>query len=959
MGLAERPPRMVSTAEGGADALEEALVECLERREREGEAGVEAVLAAHPEQRGELEARIRALRRAGLWPGGPAGEPFPERLGEFRLLRRIGGGGMGVVYLAEQTSLGRRVALKLIRPEQLYFPGARERFRREVEAVARLSHPGIVPVHAVGEEQGIPFFAMELVAGLSLTEAIAELRHTGPKLASGAALRSRLAERAPEAAEAARADQPPFSLAWTDACLWIAREVAQALEHAHQRGVLHRDVKPSNVVLAADGRAVLVDFGLASTRGATAITRTGSHLGSLAYMAPEQVRGEEADARTDVYALGVTLYELLAFRPPYEARETLALTRAILEGRPPRLASPAGPLRSDVAAAVAVAMDASPQRRYASAADFARDLTNLLERRPIEARPSGSWVRLARWAQRQPAAAAAAGLTLVLAVGGPLVFGLQQHRAADQQRKLAAQIEVQRLKAVAEQENAQASFLRAMDAVDTLLTRVGDARLEHVPQAEEVRRELLEDALDFYGRFLEERSEDPEVLLRTARTHVKVGDIRRLLDDRDGSVAAYEQAVAILRGLGEGARALELCQMLGDLGSTLIDAGRYEEAERAYREARSLGLELMSGEPHSVAVHAALGKARHGLAIVLADTGRSAESLAAYDEAIEDLGLVADQDLGSPDGRARLAAALDARAVHLRHEQRLDEAEASARRAVEVLEALHAEDPIHTGHRRALGTALSGLGIQLSQAQQPDAESTLRRGIEVQESLAEEFPRVGLYQRDLAATCQNLGIQLARSGKLDDAQPFFERARAIYERLAEGEGENAELHNLVGAMLGNVAKLELARGDATAALGLLGKAIARQERALASSPNHRGFKIHLGQHRTARAQALLQLGRHAEAAEEIRASEPYFAHTGQGLLDSAGMLAACSDVASQDPALPEEERSSAADTYAAEALALLGEALRLGIDPASLAASSALAPLRSQRAFQELVSQGR
>jgi serine/threonine protein kinase len=950
---------MVSTAEGGADALEEALVECLERREREGEAGVEAVLAAHPEQRGELEARIRALRRAGLWPGGPTGEPFPERLGEFRLLRRIGGGGMGVVYLAEQTSLGRRVALKLIRPEQLYFPGARERFRREVEAVARLSHPGIVPVHAVGEEQGIPYFAMELEAGLSLAEAIAELRDAGPKPASGAALRSRLAERAPEAAEAARADQPPFSLAWVDACLWIAREVAQALEHAHQRGVLHRDVKPSNVVLAADGRAVLVDFGLASTRGASAITRTGSHLGSLAYMAPEQLRGEEADARTDVYALGVTLYELLAFRPPYEARETLALTRAVLEGRPPRLTSPAGPLRSDVAAVVAVAMDASPQCRYASAADFARDLTNLLERRPVEARPAGPWVHLARWAQRQPAAAAAAALAFVVVVGGPFVFGLQQRRAADEQRALAAQIEVQRLKAVAGEERATASFLRAMDAVDSLLTRVGDERLEHVPQAEEVRRELLEDALAFYGRFLEERSEDPQVQLRTARTNAKVGGIRRLLDDGDGAVAAFEQAVGILRRLGDGASQLELCQTLGDLGATLTLAGRFEEAEPACREARSLGQALTREDPLSVAAHSALGKACHGLAVVLANTGRIAEGLAAYDEAIDALGFVAEQDPEGLDGRARLAVALDSRAIHLRRDKRLDQAEKSSRRAVEVLEALHVEDPVHSGHRRALGSAWSGLGVQLSRAEQSGAEQALRRALEVQEGLAQEFPRVGLYQRDLAATYQNLGIQLAHSGSLGEAAAPFERAREIYEELAERDPGGAELHNLVGAVLGNLGSLELAKKNGAAALELLDAAIARQERALSSSPKHPGYRAHLAQHAFARSRALLQLGRHADAAEAARGLERYWGRTAKALLGVAEALAACSELAGKDPALAEGERADLARSYADEAIAHLREAVALGLESASLASSAGLAPLRAHPAFLELASQGR
>src|SRR5262245_60032547 len=167
---------------GSDDRVESLVAQCLERAETDGASAVDAVCARHPDLADAVRERLAALDVLGLVGAAPAAAQsgFPERLGEFRLLRRLGGGGMGVVYLAEQSKLGRRVALKLIRPEHLYFPGARERFRREVEAVARLQHPGIVPVHTVGEEGGIPYFTMEYVEGHTLEDVLRALRGRSP-----------------------------------------------------------------------------------------------------------------------------------------------------------------------------------------------------------------------------------------------------------------------------------------------------------------------------------------------------------------------------------------------------------------------------------------------------------------------------------------------------------------------------------------------------------------------------------------------------------------------------------------------------------------------------------------------------------------------------------------------------------------------------------------------------------
>ncbi|MFO0983351.1 MAG: serine/threonine-protein kinase [Planctomycetota bacterium] len=311
-----------------ADPIEDLIAECLARIDIDGERAVEAVCERHPELAPQVRrglARLRALGMAGDEPA--VMDAFPERLGNFKLLRRLGCGGMGVVYLAEQESLGRRVALKVIRPESLYFPGARDRFEREIKAVAQLEHPGIVPIYTVGEDQGVPYFAMEWVDGVTLDHALNELGSKAPERLVAADF-----ARAVGACE----PWPAARASWVELCGDLVCRLAQALHHAHERGVIHRDVKPSNILLARDGRVLLFDFGLALTDGGARLTRTGSQMGSLPYMSPEQLRGESSriDRRTDVYSLGVVLFELLTLKAPYLSNATELLRKQILEGRP-------------------------------------------------------------------------------------------------------------------------------------------------------------------------------------------------------------------------------------------------------------------------------------------------------------------------------------------------------------------------------------------------------------------------------------------------------------------------------------------------------------------------------------------------------------------------------------------------------------------------------------------------
>ncbi|MBL8862614.1 MAG: SUMF1/EgtB/PvdO family nonheme iron enzyme [Planctomycetes bacterium] len=423
--------------EGRID-LEARLVEALDARTRGGDPGLADWLRDHPSCADLVRERLARLATLGLLDvGRDDGVPPPvESIAGFRLVERLGEGGMGLVWIAEEVALGRRVALKMVRPEQLWFDGARERFRREVEAVARLAHPAIVPVYAAGEEGGVPWFTMELVDGASLLDVLRMLRGRDPASLRGADLAAAIDASRPRRAGADGAEPargPLFEGTWTEAALQIGRQIAEALEHAHARGIVHRDVKPSNVALTRTGRAMLLDFGLARTAHATRLTRSDAQPGSLPYMSPEQLAGaDDVDARTDVYSLGATLYELLTLRPAFGGANATEVATRIAAGDVARPRALVPRLARDVETVTLKALAPAREARYPSAGDLARDLGNLLAHRPVEARRAGFGLRLLRWAQRHPrlSASAAAVVPLVL-VGAALVAGLERARSAE------------------------------------------------------------------------------------------------------------------------------------------------------------------------------------------------------------------------------------------------------------------------------------------------------------------------------------------------------------------------------------------------------------------------------------------------------------------------------------------------------------------------------------------------
>jgi WD40 repeat protein len=324
-------------------------------------------------------------------------EPW-ARLGGYDLFEEIGRGGMGVVYRARQRDLGRIVAVKVLLDAGFASDAQKERFRREAEAVAKLMHPAIVSIHETGESDGLPWFSMDYLEGPGLEQRVRQSPPSGRESAN------------------------------------LLREIADAVAHAHSRGILHRDLKPSNVLLDAAGRPHITDFGIAVDRfGRTTpdpgLTRTGQSLGSPGYAAPELVQGGKADERSDVYGLGAILYHLLTGRPPYQGTTLGSILRQVREDDPVMPSRLVPGVSRDLETIAMKCLRKDPGDRYENAVAFGEDLGRWLEGAPVKARPLGPVRRAMRWCRRRPALATLAAATCLLVAvvtGGSLAYAKRQ-----------------------------------------------------------------------------------------------------------------------------------------------------------------------------------------------------------------------------------------------------------------------------------------------------------------------------------------------------------------------------------------------------------------------------------------------------------------------------------------------------------------------------------------------------
>ena len=603
----------------------------------------EAFFAHEPELAQELAECLDALEFIHAAAGGSgsmsddAPDASPEALrpaavlGDYRLIRRVGRGGMGVVYEARQLSLDRRVALKVLPQASALDPAHLQRFRIEAQAAAQLHHPRIVPIYAVGFERGVHFYAMQFIEGQSLAGVIEDLRRLGREplsAPSGAETTTQTITPSPDrpsivpdsGAPPAERAQPgstwpePGARRGPGAFRAFARlgiQAAEALEHAHEMGILHRDIKPSNLLIDEPGDLWVADFGLALFQDEPGVTRTGDLVGTVRYMSPEQALGRLSfDPRSDVYSLGATLYELLTLRPAFGAADRQALLRQIEQEEPisPRRIDPQVP--RDLETIVLKAMSKEPSQRYASARELAEDLTRFLEDRPILARAPTALGHAAKWARRhRPILYTAAAIVFAAwSLGSALLWRERQEtlkvnkelQIALRDKDRAHQAEIQ---ALLQGDKAFEQVTRLLDLADNLTMK----GMEHVAIASSSRGPN-KDTWAFYEwarSFYEHLTTEPHLGPRMHALAFRRLGFTRMVTNRDPRAEQdFRRSIAMYQNLlagspGDPELVAGLVDVQNSLGMWLMWSNRMGEAVPEFRRAISLEEEQVSQHPEA------------------------------------------------------------------------------------------------------------------------------------------------------------------------------------------------------------------------------------------------------------------------------------------------------------------------------------------------------------------------
>lgn len=834
------------------------------------------LLAEHPDLADILREALDGLdlvRRAadGLKPHDPlfpfgTQESLASRmpLGDFMIQREIGRGGMGVVYEAEQLSLGRRVALKVL-PFAAALDGKQlARFKNEATAAAQLHHSNIVPVFAVGYDRGVHYYAMQLIEGITMADLIRQMQHeewdklrverasarpTGTikdhssvtsshvdllaHESSTKPYRKKEERPAPPAHPSnvfpdATADethtnpQPLTRALYTSHYSQPLREryrslarlglqAAEALEYAHSMGVIHRDIKPANLLIDGRGHLWVTDFGLAHYRRSGDLTMSGDLMGTARYMSPEQTRGDRGrvDHHTDIYSLGVSLYELLTQRQAFTGQDWNDLLDQITNKEPkaPRKVRSDMPLELDII--IQKSMAKNPHERYATAGDLAEDLRRFLEDRPILAKKPSFLHVLGKWGRRHRSLLAAAGSVLIIAFFALLWFSF---RLLEEQERSAA-----------EYQKALRSRQAARLAVDTMYTKVAEHWLDSQPALMPMQVYFLEQALQFYEHDVAEAGSDPNVALQQAIAQRRIADIRRTLGDGEKAERAYHRAIQLfnqlkVRDAMERSYQIELARTYHGFGLFWFNKNDLFQAISYFQKAEQID-RMIHDAPMNRSISEADIAVDYG--VLLCDMGsvlRRSFQIAPSHRLTQEAGNPLDQ------AQAKLNRAYD-----ILSKQRLN--------LVDAIDQLKSRSDGQVNRLREdrarvdreLARCFLELGILFHWKQDlAQAERFWQLGLQRIDALAKEFPLDWKYKRLYANSHLQIGISCFQNKQFREAEQYFRQAVASNEFLVQAQDATLHRKELANSLYFLAAAL-YERGQREEALNTLQREITLRE----------------------------------------------------------------------------------------------------------------------------------
>lgn len=700
-----------------------------------------------------------------------------SQLGDFRIVREIGRGGMGIVFEAHQESLDRTVAIKVLPKQSLLDDEALERFRTEATTAAAMHHTNIVPIYGTGESDGSHYLVMQLVDGKSLDTMIA----------SGA------------------------ETSCTDVAR-IGQQVADAIAYSHDSGVLHRDVKPANILIEKDGTAQVTDFGLAKNVG-TDLTNTRGIGGSLRYMAPERFAGV-SDQRVDVYGIGLTLYELLAGRPAFEERDAEHLIGSITDPRLNSIQAIRPDIPTDLATIVSKAIHVDPDLRYQSAADLSDDLGRFLNDEPIHARRISVWGRLLRWARRTPKLALAIMVAVLALLTATIVStAAYAMTSAANQRSVSAletseqtvDLALQSLNGVVDvvSESPSSSVAISDSFSDDSLPNVG---LEPSP----VSAKILERLQPIYERLSRQSPTRPDIILQMVDASIQLARIQHALGRTLDSIETLNSSVTLLDDRGQSASIptdelhLRLARLNNDLGG--MHAAEFHRDwsiacyESAIEAASKLDDSNVAGQIELARAHLNAGnrppQLRHGES--LTDVQR-ADDLAHVNHAIEVL-----QSLNDSHQQTTTIKILHARSLLARSRllNRPREKQVDVNAAVSILRSQLDETPEDTNVRFELVVTLADVNIRglRSQARLNDASGRLREALDEIGNLRIINPDNASFLVSEIHLRHKLSAIARTQSRFDDADAMLSEAIRLQTSLIQKWPESV-LHRCWRAML--------------------------------------------------------------------------------------------------------------------------------------------------------------